>query len=76
MRAPQWLDPADDAGAAAERDNRNALSRAESQNAFHLIGIGGKQNGVGRRLEPARAQAGKVGVASSRSRGGSGPRRR
>ncbi len=63
--AAQRLDPADHAGAAAEGDNRNALRRAELQNAFHLVRVGRQHHGVRRRIEPAGAQAGEIDVAAA-----------
>ena len=64
--AAQRLDPADDAGAAAEGDDGDALGRRRrSSTRLHRVGVGGQHDGVGRRLELAGAQPGEVDVAAA-----------
>ena len=65
MGAAQRLDPADDAGAAAERDDRDALrARRRRARVRTAVGVGGQQDRVGRRVEAAAAQPRQVGVAA------------
>ena len=63
--AAQRLDPADDAGAAAVGDDGDALRGAGLEDRRQPPGVVDEDDGVGGRLQPARAQPGEVGVAAA-----------
>ncbi len=70
------IDAPDDARAAAEGDDRDALFAAGGEDARDLLGVGGKENRVGRAREARRAAAGSGRGSSGRPSGGCGPRGR
>ena len=65
MAAAQRLDPADDAGAAAEGDDGDALGGADLERAPDRAGVRRQEHRVGRRVEPPAAQSRQVRVAAA-----------
>ncbi len=64
VHAADGVDPANDAGAAAERDHGHPGLRARLEHGRHLRAVGGAHDGVWSLIEPTRAQAHQVGVAA------------